>query len=82
MLSHRHYDHIDVDTLRRLHAVHDPLMAMPLGNDAIVRAAVPAARCVTVDWWDRLPLGSEIATTLTPAYHWSNRWPTDTRMML
>lgn len=82
LLSQGHYDHLDVDTLRRLHAVHDPLMAMPLGNDAIVRAAVPAARCVTGDWWDRLPLGSEIATTLTPAYHWSNRWPSDTRMML
>jgi L-ascorbate metabolism protein UlaG (beta-lactamase superfamily) len=82
LLSHGHYDHLDVDTLRRLHAVHDPLMAMPLGNDAIVRAAVPAARCVTGDWWDRLPLGSEIATTLTPANHWSNRWPSDTRMML
>ena len=82
LLSHGHYDHLDVDTLGRLHVVHDPLMAMPLGNDAIVRAAVPAARCVTGDWWDRLPLGSEIATTLTPAYHWSNRWPSDTRMML
>ena len=30
---------------------------MPLGNDAIVRAAVPDARCVAGDWWDRLPLG-------------------------
>ena len=82
LLSHGHYDHLDVDTLRRLHAVHDPLMAMPLGNDAIVRAAVPAARCVTGDWWDRLRLGSGVVTTLTPAYHWSNRWPSDTRMML
>ncbi|KQM85664.1 hypothetical protein ASE70_17680 [Sphingomonas sp. Leaf22] len=82
LLSHGHYDHLDVATLQRLHAVHDPLMVMPLGNDAVVRAAVPAARCVTGDWWDRLALGDEIATTVTPAYHWSNRWPSDTRMML
>ncbi len=82
LLSHAHYDHLDVDTLRRLQAAHDPLMAMPLGNDAIVRAAVPAARCVTGDWWDRLDLGNGIATTLTPANHWSNRWPSDTRMTL
>jgi len=81
LLSHAHYDHLDVYTLRRLHAAHDPLMAMPLGNDAVVRAAVPAARCVSGDWWDRLDLVG-IATTLTPANHWSNRWPSDTRMTL
>jgi len=82
LLSHGHYDHLDVATLHRLHALHDPLMVMPLGNDAIVRTAVPAARCITGDWWDRLALGDGIATTITPAYHWSNRWPSDTRMML
>lgn len=82
LLSHAHYDHLDVDTLRRLHAAHDPLMAMPLGNDAVVRAAVPAARCMTGDWWDRVDLGGGIVTTQTPANHWSNRWPSDTRMTL
>lgn len=82
LLSHCHYDHLDVATLRRLHAAHDPLIAMPLGNDSIVRAAVPGARCVTGDWWDRLPLADGVATTLTPAYHWGNRWPTDARMAL
>lgn len=82
VISHCHYDHFDVATLRRLHADHDPLFAMPLGNDAILRAAVPGARCAVGDWWDRLPLGEGLATTLTPAYHWANRWPSDVRMAL
>ena len=82
LLSHCHYDHMDVATLRRLHAAHDPLMAMPLGNDAIVRTAIPGARCVVGDWWDGLPLGRNVTTTLTPAYHWANRWPSDVRMAL
>jgi L-ascorbate metabolism protein UlaG (beta-lactamase superfamily) len=82
LLSHGHYDHLDVATLRRLHAVHAPLIAAPLGNDTIVRNAVPGARCVAGDWWDRLDLGGDVTTTLTPAYHWSNRWPSDARMML
>jgi len=82
LLSHAHYDHLDIDTLRRLHARDRPLFAMPLGTDAVVKAAVPEARCVVGDWWDRLPLGERIATTLTPANHWANRWPSDTRMML
>ena len=82
LLSHCHYDHMDVATLRRLQAVHAPLMAMPLGNDTIVQAAVPNARCLAGDWWDRLPVGDSITTTMTPAYHWANRWPTDVRMAL
>ncbi len=82
LLSHGQYDHLDIDTLRRLQVEHDPLMAMPLGNDAIVRRAIPDARCMTADWWDRLDLGQGVTSTLTPAYHWSNRWPSDTRMML
>jgi len=82
LLSHCHYDHLDVATLARLHAAHAPVMAMPLGNDAIVRAAVPGARCVAGDWWDRLELLPGLATTLTPAIHWANRWPSDVRMAL
>lgn len=82
LLSHCHYDHMDRATLRRLHAVHAPMMAMPLGNDAIVRAMIPDARCIVGDWWDRLDLGNGFATTLTPAYHWANRWPSDVRMAL
>lgn len=87
LISHCHYDHFDVATLRRLQADHAPLFALPLGNDAILKAAVPDARCVVGDWWDRLVLresgaGQGIATTLTPAYHWANRWPSDVRMAL
>ncbi|WP_375383109.1 MBL fold metallo-hydrolase, partial [uncultured Sphingomonas sp.] len=82
LISHCHYDHMDVATLQRLQATHAPLMAMPLGNDAFLRAAVPDARCVVGDWWDRLTLSEGLSTTLTPAYHWANRWPTDVRMAL
>ncbi|KTT69192.1 MBL fold metallo-hydrolase [Sphingomonas endophytica] len=82
LISHAHYDHMDVATLRRLHARDAPLMAMPLGNDVVVRRAVPGARCVAGDWWRRLALAPGVSSTLTPAIHWSNRWPSDTRMML
>jgi L-ascorbate metabolism protein UlaG (beta-lactamase superfamily) len=82
LLSHCHYDHLDMATLCRLHAVHTPLMAMPLGNDAIVLAAIPDARCIVGDWWQTLSLGGGMTTTLTPANHWANRWPSDVRMAL
>jgi L-ascorbate metabolism protein UlaG (beta-lactamase superfamily) len=82
LISHCHYDHMDMATLRRLAAAHDPLFAMPLGNDTILRASVPEARCVVGDWWQSLPIAPGFETVLTPAYHWANRWPTDVRMAL
>ncbi len=82
LLSHCHYDHLDLATLKRLHRRHAPLMAMPLGTDTIVRAAIPGARIVVGDWFDRLALGDGLATTLTPANHWAARWPSDARRML
>lgn len=82
LLSHNHYDHLDVATLRRLKAAHDPLMVMPLGNDAIVRRSIPDARMAVGDWGDRIALTGRIATTLTRANHWSARGPGDRRMAL
>lgn len=82
VLSHNHYDHLDLATLKRLHAAHAPLMAMPLGNDVIVRAALPEARIAVGDWGERLALGDTAATTLTRANHWSARGLGDRRMAL
>ncbi|BAI98725.1 membrane protein [Sphingobium sp. TA15] len=82
LVSHCHYDHLDLGTLARLHARDRPLMVMPLGNDAIVRAHIPDARLATGDWWDAITLAPGIATTLTPAVHWSNRSLADRRMAL
>ena len=56
LISHNHYDHLDVATLRRLQVAHAPLMVMPLGHDAIVRAAVPSARIAIGDWHDRFEI--------------------------
>ena len=44
LVSHNHYDHLDLATLARLQAAHDPLIVTPLGNDTIIRAAAPARK--------------------------------------
>jgi L-ascorbate metabolism protein UlaG (beta-lactamase superfamily) len=82
VLSHSHYDHLDVESLRRLQANHNPLIVMPLGNDAIVRRSVPGARIVTGDWGDVVDLGGGSSSTLIPANHWSARTMRDRRMAL
>ena len=81
LLSHNHYDHLDVATMRRLVARHDPLIVTPLGNDTLVRRIAPKARIVTGDWWDEQQLPG-VTVTFVPAQHWSQRGINDRRMAL
>lgn len=82
LISHNHYDHLDVTTLRRLQRRDRPKMVMPLGTDTIVRRAVREAQITTGDWHDRIGLAPGISVTLTPANHWSARGLGDRRMAL
>lgn len=82
LLSHNHYDHLDITTLRRLQAVHQPLIVTPLGNDALVKSAIPDARVISGDWGDRVALEGGAEIHIVPAYHWSARGPGDRRMAL
>jgi L-ascorbate metabolism protein UlaG (beta-lactamase superfamily) len=82
LLSHNHYDHLDMQTLRRLHIRHAPLMVTSLGNDAILRRAIPGVRVVAGDWWERIAIGKGGEVTIVPAYHWSSRTGRDRRMAL
>jgi len=81
LVSHNHYDHLDLETLARLKQVHDPLTIVPLGNDAIIRGNVPDMRLSAHDWGETLDVGSTVIH-LEPAHHWSARGMADRRMAL
>ncbi|MGI4879552.1 MAG: MBL fold metallo-hydrolase [Janthinobacterium lividum] len=82
LLSHNHYDHLDIRTLRELNGHHAPLIVTPLGNDAIIRRHLPEARIETGDWGDGISIGQHADIHIVPANHWSNRGPRDRRMAL
>lgn len=82
LVSHAHYDHLDVATLSRLAAAHRPRVVTPLGNDAIMRAHDATVAAEAYDWGDRIKLGTDIAVTLVPAQHWSARNLSDRNMSL
>lgn len=82
LVTHNHYDHLDVETLALLHARDNPRMIMPLGNDAIVKARDGTMRAEAHDWGARLELSDTVAATLVPSYHWSARGAFDRRMAL
>lgn len=82
LLSHNHYDHLDIASLRRLDSAFRPLIVTPLGNDTIVRRALPDARIAAGDWWSQVQLDPDCSVDIVPAYHWSARGSGDRRMAL
>jgi L-ascorbate metabolism protein UlaG (beta-lactamase superfamily) len=81
LVSHAHYDHLDVVTLSQLNAVHRPRIVTPLGNDTIMRNHDAAIAADAFDWDARVDLGAA-AVTLVPTSHWSARNLTDRNMSL
>jgi L-ascorbate metabolism protein UlaG (beta-lactamase superfamily) len=73
LVSHAHYDHLDVATLSRLEEIHQPRFITPLGNDAIMRMHDPAIEAEAYDWHDRVSLAPGFDITLVPLRHWSAR---------
>ncbi len=82
LVSHNHYDHLDLATLARLKAKHDPQVLTPLGNDAIINAIVPGMRLTAHDWGERLEIAKDVAVHVEPVHHWSARGARDRRMAL
>ena len=76
LVSHGHYDHLDVPTLSAL-ATHRPRIIVPLGNDTVIRAQDPSIPTEGHDWGDRVVLGRDVTVTLVPMRHWSARGLTD-----
>src|SRR5258706_15332097 len=75
LLSHNHYDHCDLRTLRALARRFNPLVITPLGNGALVRSS-GIRRVEELDWWDSAKTSAS-PITLTPAQHFSARTPLD-----
>jgi L-ascorbate metabolism protein UlaG (beta-lactamase superfamily) len=82
LVSHAHYDHLDLATLSRLAAAHGPRIVTPLGNDTIMRKYDPAIAAEGHDWNERVNIGAGIAVTLVAARHWSARALSDHNMSL
>jgi len=75
LISHDHYDHLDVDTVRRLWAAHHPRFLAPLGFKAWF-AAVGIPAVDGLDWWESREVGG-LTLTCVPAQHWGARSWTD-----
>jgi L-ascorbate metabolism protein UlaG (beta-lactamase superfamily) len=73
LVSHGHYDHLDLPTLSKLSAKFAPRVITPLGNDVTMKSADSAIKAEAYDWTDRVELGNGLAVTLVPTRHWTAR---------
>lgn len=73
LITHGHYDHLDVETLSRLSQRNKPRIVAPLGHDATIRQGDSAVDVTTLDWHSGAALNDKVKITLVPTKHWTAR---------
>lgn len=72
LLTHNHYDHLDINTLKRLSEEHDVQIYCPLGVGLFMdRKGI--GKVQEMDWWDEIMISDSVQMVCTPAQHFSGR---------
>jgi L-ascorbate metabolism protein UlaG (beta-lactamase superfamily) len=71
LVSHNHYDHMDIETLKQLDAKFHPLFLVPLGDDKhLLKAGIQNVKAL--DWWEEVRV-RDVRFIFAPSQHWSAR---------
>ncbi|OBI50738.1 hypothetical protein A5707_14730 [Mycobacterium kyorinense] len=74
VISHDHYDHLDIDTIFALARSQRAPFVVPLGVGAHLREwGIPEQRIIELDWNERTQI-DELTLVCTPARHFSGRF--------
>lgn len=76
IISHNHYDHLDISTLKRLQARDNPLLVAGLNHQKVFKKH-GLERYVELDWWQEHPLSGKVQLAAVPAQHFSGRTLSD-----
>lgn len=72
LISHNHYDHLDLPTLKRLLDAHDPMFYVGLGEGQTLRAA-GIEKITELDWWQSTALPNGRKLWGAQSVHWTGR---------
>jgi L-ascorbate metabolism protein UlaG (beta-lactamase superfamily) len=76
LLSHNHYDHLDLPTMRMIFGGNHPRIVTPLGVKAFLEQE-QIKGATDLDWWDELRLNDHVNVQSVPAQHFSGRGTLD-----
>lgn len=72
LISHNHYDHLDIPTVKKLQQKHDPTFVVPLGvQHCLYEHHIKKVH--PMDWWDSHAISDKLSLTAVPARHFSGR---------
>jgi len=71
LVSHNHYDHLDMETLKQLDGKFHPLFLVPLGDEKLLMVE-GIQNVKEMDWWEEIKVKSA-RFIFTPSQHWSAR---------
>jgi N-acyl-phosphatidylethanolamine-hydrolysing phospholipase D len=80
LLTHNHYDHLDMSTIRRF-PFKDTKVLLPLKLGKYFRP-YRFKDINEMDWYDEIKVNDDLRVTFLPAVHWSKRSLTDTNKTL
>lgn len=72
LISHNHYDHLDVETLKKLITRFQPVIFVPLGDKSLIQS-LGALHVHEMDWWDSIKVSRHLEITFAPTQHFSGR---------
>lgn len=72
LISHNHYDHLDIHAVKRLHEKYDPEFVVPLGVEKLLHKN-SITKTTHLDWWDEMQTNQGLRLTAVPARHFSGR---------
>jgi L-ascorbate metabolism protein UlaG (beta-lactamase superfamily) len=81
LVSHNHYDHLDIETMRILFGGHHPRVITPLGVKAFLDSE-GVTGATDLDWWQESPLSDSVVVQAVPAQHFSGRGMSDRNQTL
>jgi len=72
LISHNHYDHLDLPTIKRLEEKYSPLFVVPLGVDRFL-SNKGMENVIALDWWEEESINGNVGIASVPAQHFSGR---------
>lgn len=80
VISHNHYDHLDIPSLKRLRAAFNPTILVGLGTAELLEKH-GISNVVEMNWWESIEL-NQVMFHMVPVQHWSARGLFDKRRAL